>query len=376
MGIKDSREPVRVLCVFATLNQGGAETMCMNLYRHIDREKVQFDFVKHTSEECAYEREIRNYGGRIYEAPHYIIANHIAYCAWWKKHFEQHPEHQIIHGHFFTIAGIYFKIAKKYKRITIGHSHCTQSDIKTLKNYLSIYFSKQMDKYSDVRFACSVPAGKWIFKKGPFIVLKNAIDTDQYSFDSEVRRDVKKELDLEGKYVIGTVGRIVRQKNPLGIINIFLEVLNRKSNAILLWAGDGPMRKEAEDRIQKLGISDKVKMLGVRTDVNRVMQAMDVFIFPSFYEGLGIAAIEAQAADLPCYVSDKIPKEVQVTEKCVFLPIDDVKNWASVICQESRKRENRKKEVIDAGYDVAQSAKWVTAFYLSLQNGSNIEMIH
>lgn len=188
--------------------------------------------------------------------------------------------------------------------------------------------------------------------------------------------DVKKELDLEGKYVIGTVGRIARQKTPLGIINIFLEVLNRKTNAMLLWVGDGPMRKEIEDRIQKLGISDKVKMLGVRTDVNRVMQAMDVFIFPSFYEGLGIAAIEAQAADLPCYLSDKIPKEVQVTEKCVFLPIDDVKNWASVICQESGKRENRKKDIIDAGYDVAQSVKWVTTFYLSLQIGSNQKDLH
>ena len=150
--------PIRVLCVFSLLDRGGAESMCMNLFRNIDRNLVQFDFVKHTSKTCDFEKEIRNLGGRIYEAPQYKIYNHFAYCEWWDRFFKKHPEYKIVHGHYYTTSPIYFKVAKKNNRITIGHSHSSSIDGK-IKELLI----RNVQKYSDYCFACSNEAGKWLF---------------------------------------------------------------------------------------------------------------------------------------------------------------------------------------------------------------------
>ena len=357
--------PIRVLCVFSTLDRGGAETMCMNLYRHINREKIQFDFVKHTPKEGAYEKEIQALGGKIYEAPRYKIYNHLKYCRWWKKHFNQHPEHRIIHGHFFTISAVYFKIAKKEKRITVGHSHCTPADKRNIKEILSIYYCKKMDKYSDARLACSQGAGEWIYKKN-FIVFNNAIETSEFLYDLREREAVRKVFNMAGRFVIGAVGRIMHQKNPFGIIEIFRATHAVRPEALLMWIGDGPLRKEAERRVKEYGIQDDVLFLGVRSDVPKLMQAMDAFIFPSFYEGLGVVAIEAQAAGLPCYVSDRVPQEVKVTENCFFLPIDEVDKWTDSLCAKQPVRANQMSNIIASGYDIEDTALWLSNFYKSL----------
>ncbi len=364
-------DPIRVLCVLGCLNRGGAETMCMNLYRHIDREKIQFDFVKHVSETGDYEEEIILLGGRIYEAPRYRGFNHLAYVKWWEDHFRKHKEHQIIHGHYFTISSVYFSVAKKWGRITVAHSHNTQVACKSLKKIMLDYLVSKVDDLSDERFACSQEAGEWIFKNHDFRVLHNAIDSDKYTFDPVVREQVRSDYNIGESLAIGTVGRIEEQKNPYGVLQIFGEIKRGIPSVKLLWAGDGPLRQDIQKKINEMNLKEDVFLLGRIPDVNRVLQAMDVFILPSFYEGLSVAAIEAQASGLPCYFSDKISRETAITDRCCFLSINSPALWAETIIREDHaeeKRMNKQQNIISAGYDIEETTKWITAFYLSLSD--------
>ena len=357
--------PIRVLCVFSTLDRGGAESMCMNLYRHIDREKIQFDFVKHTPAKGAFEDEIISLGGRIYETPRFTLKNAMKYYNWWKKHLVAHQEHQIIHGHFFGISPIYFRIAKQKGRITVGHIHIDRPDrpIKAL-------FARFISGVTDYPFACSKPAGSWVYRKRPFTVLNNAIEADRFRADSSVAKAVREEFSLGESLVLGNVSRFNLQKNPHGTLEIFRLVHEKRPASKLLWIGDGPMRQEVTDKAKEYGVLDDVVFTGVRKDVERLLQAMDAFVFPSFYEGLPVSAIEAQAAGLPCFISDKVTKEVDVTGLCHFLPIDGsedwAEKWADAILQDKTVRQDTSEQIIAAGYDIQTTAKWLEEFYLSI----------
>jgi len=362
---------IRVLCVFSTLDKGGAESMCMNIYRHIDRNKVQFDFVKHTSKKGAFEDEIISLGGKIYEAPRYYIYNHLPYTNWWKKFLKKHRELHVIHGHFFTISAVYFKVAQKSGLTTIGHSHCTHPKEKSIKNKFADILESRIEKYSDYCFACSQDAGKWIFKNKQFQVLNNAIDARKYRFSKSIREEVRKEFGFVDELVLGTVGRIMNQKNPLGMVEILKNVVDIEPNSKLLWVGDGNMRRDAESLVQKYGLTNNVIFTGVRNDADRLLQAMDVFVFPSFYEGLSVAAIEAQAAGLPCLCSDQVPFETAITNLCQFIPLANYKQWAEKILAVRDIREDTYKQIVDAGYDIHTTSKWVEDFYLQIDKENN-----
>lgn len=359
--------PIRILCVFGALDRGGAETMCMELYRHIDREKIQFDFVKHTSQKCAFDDEILSLGGRIYVAPKFLGWNLISYLKWWNRHLKAHQEHQVIHGHYFTISGLYFYVCKRKRRITIAHAHSTS--ISQNHKQVEKLLIKILNRYADYRLSCSKDAGRFLFPGYSFTVLKNAIDTDQFCFNQSTRERVRLLLGLSSRnHVIGTVGRLIPAKNPCGVIEIFKEIYQRDPTTIFLWVGDGVLHQEVEIEIRRYGLQEAVLMLGVRSDVNELLQAMDVFILPSLFEGLGIAAIEAQAAGLPCYCSDVIPSEVAITDLCHFLPLGKPKMWADEILGTSVERRDTKQEIISHGYDVRNTAKWLEAFYCNLND--------
>lgn len=366
-------EPIRILCVFSWLDRGGAETMCMNLYRNIDRNKVQFDFVKHTNKKCDYEDEIRSLGGRIYTAPRYKGVNKFTYEKWWKRHFKNHPEHKIIHGHYFSIADVYFKVSHQNNAITIGHSHNTfpaekRNIFNRVKHIFAMHHVLQLEKESDYCFACSQAAGEWVFKNKSFKVLNNSIDTKLFAFSTESRNKIRQELGLQDVFVIGTVGRIVTQKNPLGIVQIFNEVLKLNSNARLLWVGtyDTDMGRKAIELAEHLGICDKIIFTGVVDNVNEMLQAMDCFILPSFYEGLPVVAVEAQAAGMRCFLSNTITDEVNITNNCKMLPLNEPKLWAKEILKDNKVREDTSQQIINAGYDIHTTAKWLEDFYLSI----------
>lgn len=318
-------KPIRILHVFGRLNRGGAEMMIMTLYRNIDRTKVQFDFIVHANEKCAFEDEVRFLGGNIYKVPRYNGKNHFQYKKAWNEFFQNHPEYKIIHGHIRSTASIYLKIAKKLGLITIAHSHNTSSGggfSAVVKNILQY----PIRSIADYLFACSRAAGEWLYGKRAckgdnFFILNNAIDTEKFIFNEETRLKKRKELQIEDKFVIGHVGRFHPQKNHYFLIDIFKEIYNINKNSVLLLIGDGDLKKSIQEKVEDLGLSNNVVFTGVRPNVPELLQAMDVFLFPSLYEGLPVALIEAQAAGLPCIVSDKITTDTKITDLISFVPL-------------------------------------------------------
>lgn len=359
-------EPIRVLCVFSTLDRGGAESMCMNLYRHIEREKVQFDFVKHTQVVGAFEKEIISLGGRIYDAPQFKAYNILQYRKWWGNFLLHHPEYKIIHGHYFTASKYYFAVCRKMGRITVGHCH-TDSYTNPMKK--AMIFGTE--NYCDYRFACSQKAGKLLYPHKTFEVINNAIDCDLYAFNQDLRNEVRAELHIDSnRLVIGTVGTIKEVKNPLGLIEIFRELNRLNPESILLWVGrDGGMQAQAEEKIEEYGLKEKVIFTGSRSDVYRLLQAMDAFILPSFAEGLPVSVIEAQAAGLPCYISQQVTRDVDITGLCTFIPIEVPQKWALALRNCAYVREDTRQMITSAGYDIGATSQKMQDFYLNIIGG-------
>lgn len=362
------KEAIRVLCVFSELDRGGAESMCMNLYRNIDRTKVQFDFVKHTAAAGSFESEISELGGKIYEAPKYRLYNHLQYCKWWKKHLAKHAEHKVIHGHYSTISPIYFKLAKGVRCITIAHSHCVAPNTIHWYTRIKLQILKKIELYTDYCFACSQDAGKWLFPHKEFTVLNNAVDTEKFQYDPAVRAEVRKELGLHDCFTVGIVGSLSEVKNPFGTIEIFKAVHSKMPGAKLLWVGGGGLEQAIRDKLKEENLTDAVIMTGVRSDVDRLMQAMDVFILPSISEGLPVVLVEAQAAGLHCFCSEAVTKEADITGLCRFLPLGQPDLWAEQILSADLTRQDTRQTICEAGYDIHTTAQWLQDFYLNLSS--------
>ena len=232
---------------------------------------------------------------------------------------------------------------------------------------------------ADYLMACSNEAGKRLYgekacRKSNYIFLPNAIDTDKYRFSKETAESYRKTLGLQGKFVIGHVGRFHEAKNHMFILEIFAKVLERRSDAVLLLVGDGELRKEIEHKIQELGIENKVVLTGSREDVPQLLQAMDIFVFPSRWEGLPMTVVEAQAVGLPCLISDKITTDVDLSALVKRLPINDSDEWCEVVLKTDTKKLNVISEIKKAGFDVKDTAKHLMVFYASL--GENNAQIH
>ena len=366
-------KPIRVLCVFSCLDRGGAETMCMNLYKKIDKTKVQFDFIKHTHNTGAYEKEIRAMGGRIFEAPKLHLTNYPQYKKWWKKHLEAHPEHLIIHVHFFTITAAIASVAHRFNRKVIGHSHaCIKVD--TLKSFVFRAIIRFGGKRVDYALACSMAAGEFMYGNKKYFVLKNAIDAEQFRYDKGKEIAARKELKIpENALVLGTVGRVEAVKNPNAIFEIYKQINKRIENVYLIWVGDGKLKEQTESLFEKEGLLEKVIFTGVRSDVNCIIQAFDVFLFPSFYEGLGVAAIESQTAGIQTICSNNIPKEVAITDRCTFVSIDDITLWVDKILSMDLQKTDEYQSVVKAGYDIYTTVIWLQSFYESIIHSHIIE---
>jgi glycosyltransferase involved in cell wall biosynthesis len=362
--------PIRVLQVLASLDRGGAEAMIMSLYRNIDRNKVQFDFVVNEStSEYAHEAEIRRLGGRIFHVPRYTISNYTRYKKEWIKLLNEHPEWKIIHGHHTSPAFIYLNIAKKHNRVTIAHSHIAGCE-KSLKAYSKVILRYPLRYISKYMFACSAMAATWMFGKHSksTYVLNNAIDSEKFIYNTSIRNEVRKNLQIEDKFVVGHIGRFNLQKNHKFLIEIFNKVHDSYSDSVLLLVGDGELRASIEKQVAELGLKDSVIFLGSRSDVTELLQAMDVFTFPSLYEGLGIVAIEAQAAGMPTIVAETIPEEAYITEliEKEYLSSSPAE-WANRILKYSAgfEREDTSPIIKSNGYDIRQTASWIQNFYLN-----------
>lgn len=361
---------IRVLQVFHGMNRGGAETMIMNLYRHIDRSQIQFDFLVHTEQHCDYDDEITYMSGKIYHAPRYRIFNHLSYCKWLNEFFATHPEYHIIHGHQYNTASMYLAVAKQHGLTIIAHSHSTSNGFG-LSAMVKNAMQRPLYNIADYRFACSQAAGEWLYcGKADFQVFPNAIDTELYKY-SYHRRVVKRaELGIPSDVlVVGHVGRFCKVKNHTMLLNIFAMIHALHPQSKLLLVGDGPLRPAMEKKVRHLGLEEAVIFAGVCTDVYNMLQAMDVFVFPSLYEGLPVTVIEAQAAGLPCIIADNITQEVCLSDLVQQKALsDDVKAWAdsALLAVSTTERRDMQAVIRRAGYDIRDSAETLTKFYQSI----------
>jgi len=361
--------PIRILHAFAVLDRGGAEVMMMNIYKEIDREKIQFDFVVNDNNcKYAYEDEIDKLGGRVFRMPKYTALNHFAYKKAWKRLLAEHPEWLIIHAHHTSSAGAYFGQARAMGKLTIAHSH-TAGGVKSVKSYIKILLRSRLKHKADYLFACSSNAAKWMFGKhaSRVKIIKNAIDVEKFTFNNEIRKTKRDEFRIENKFVLGNIGRFGIEKNHKFLIDIFAEVKKKRPESVLLLVGDGELRSEIERKVDTLGLEDSVIFTGVRQDVSELLQAMDVFVFPSLFEGLPVTVIEAQAAGLPCLISDTITDEVQITDSVEALSLTETsQKWAENILKfaDDKERKDVREEIKAAGYDVVSQTNEISGFYL------------
>lgn len=355
--------PIRVLQVFAQMNRGGAETMIMNLYRNIDRSKVQFDFIVHTEAKCAFDNEIYTLGGKIFRMPRYTGENHFRYKNEWHDFFKEHTEYKIIHGHVRSTASIYLAIAGKCGLTTIAHSHSTSSG-KGIQAVVKAILQKGIPKVADYCFACSGVAGKWLFADRDFTIIKNAIDISKYTTNQNIRKAYRKKLNIEDQIVYSHVGRFHESKNHKFLLQVFKQIHRINDRTVLVLVGDGQLRKSIENEIVNLHINDSVVLLGVRSDVPELLQASDCFLLPSLWEGFPVSIVEAQAAGLPCYISDTITRDADLSELVHYLPIKKGPElWAQNILEADLKRKDVSKNLIKAGFDVVATANQLTIFY-------------
>lgn len=360
---------IRILMVVHEMNRGGIENFIMNLYRTVDKNKIQFDFVVHTQEKCAFDEEINELGGMIYHCPDYRVVNHFQYIAWWNKFFSEHKEYKIVHSNLDSSANIHLRIAKKHNCIAIAHSH-NSNDGVGLKGLVKSVLKFNFNSCCDYKFACSDKAARWLFGKNAtdIKIINNGINSEIYTYDNALRKKVLDEFAINDKFVIGSVARFNHQKNHQFIIDVFYEYKKNVPNAVLILVGDGDLKNEILEKTNKMNIDDSVIFTGVRSDIFELLNAFDLFIMPSFYEGLPVSVIEAQASGLKCLLSDTITKEVDITGNVEFMSLEkSPKEWAEkIVSMLPYERKNTQQKIIDAGYDIKSTAEWLTDFYIKL----------
>ena len=358
---------IRVLQVVTYMGRGGLEAMIMNYYRHIDREKIPFDFLVHRQERAAFDDEIEALGGKIYRLPR-LVPWSSSYLTALNIFFDEYPNYKVIHIHQDCLSSVILKTAEQHNiPVRIAHSHCASQD-KNLKYPIKLWYKRSIPKHATNLFACGKDAGDWMFGGAPYEIVNNAIDTAAYAYNTETRLRIRTELDLGDKFVVGHVGRFSPQKNHMFLIEIFAALLKKEPNAVLLLVGGGEDMPKMQVKVQKLEIAEHVRFLGVRSDVADLMQAMDVFVFPSLYEGLPVTMVEAQTSGLPCLISDKVPPECILTDGLVdAMPLSaSPDEWAEKILEmRNVPRIDHHAEIAAHGFDITTEAVKLQEFYIN-----------
>lgn len=370
----DTKKPIHILHVFHGMDCGGAENAIMNIYKCIDKNLVQFDFLVHTNRNCFFDNEIKNLGGAIYRVPYYKLLNVKQYTTALELFFLKHKEINIVHGHLGSCSHIYLKKAKKNGSFTIAHCHSAKPNKFTPTNSLYHYFSWKTRKIADFFFGCSQEAGKWRYgnkiANNPklFKVINNGIDTCKYKFNKNTRNKISNEINVNNNDVLlGHVGSFYPVKNHKFLINILKEAIKINRNTKLILIGDGFLREGIESQVKELGLEDSVIFTGLRNDVADILQRVDCFVFPSLYEGLPLSVVEAQAASLPCLISDVITDEVCLTPLVVQYSLNNsAKEWAKKALEiTSMPRNTSYNYKVAETYDIKKITDDLCDFYRS-----------
>lgn len=358
---------IRILQCVNNMHRAGLETLLMNYYRSIDRTKVQFDFLMHRSERSDYDDEIESMGGRIFRAPRLYPQNYPKYFKFMASFFQEHPDYQIVHSHIDAMSYLPLLAAKKAGiPIRIAHSHNTGIDLD-FKYPLKQYFRHRLNSVATHCFSCGQEAGEFLFRGREFTVIPNAIETERFQYCGKMRERKRQELGVSDSVVIGHVGRFAYAKNHKFLLEIFDQIQKRKTNTVLLLIGTGEKENQMRQYAAQLGLTDKVRFLGSRSDVQDLYQAMDVFVLPSLFEGIPVVGIEAQYAGLTCVFSNKVPQEVAFTENACFIPLDcGADQWAERVLSCAENSTDRK-PVMNPKYDIKQASGLLNTCYRELQ---------
>ncbi len=357
--------PLRVLQIVTTMNRGGLETMLMNYYRHIDRSKVQFDFLVHRQEEGDYEKEILSLGGKIYRVPT-LNPFSPAYFKALNQFFSEH-KYSVVHSHLDCMSAVPLSVAKKHGvKHRFAHAHSSNQD-HDFKYPIKLIFKRLIKIYATDFLACGIDAGNWMFGGSDFTVIRNSIDAKKYIYSPEKYISNRKKLNLENCFTVCHVGRFSLPKNHAFIIDVFCELLKREPQAKLLLIGEGELQGEIEKKVNECDINSSVNFLGLRNDVDVLLNASDVFLFPSIYEGVSLATVEAQAAGLPCVFSDNIPKECKLIDNVDFISLSSsAEIWAECVLKyRNFQKKNEYRSISATGYDIELNSEQLEKLYLN-----------
>ena len=356
---------IRILHIVGAMYPGGMENFIMNLYEKIDREKFQFDFVVHVQKENDYREQIKALGGNVYEVPR-LTKDPVGSLVQLYKIVKKNKYDIVIRHTANALVALQLLAAKMAGAKTICHSHNETDPQVTIHKIGKIC----MRFAADQRLACSPNAGKWMFGNQDFQIIHNAINVDKFVYSEKKADVIQKEFQLEGKHVYGHIANFIESKNHMFLLEVYKEIADRDEKAVFFCLGEGDLRPRIEEKIRELQLEGRVILTGIRHDAQNFMSAMDVLIFPSFFEGLPLTLIEAQIASLPAVISDTITKDVIVTEGLVFMESIEKSPtyWAEKTMEvlENTKMSNRvcqRTSIQDAGYDMDTLSKWYQKYF-------------
>ena len=364
---------IRVLHIFGGLGTGGTESLIMNWYRNIDRTKIQFDFLVRSADDN-YLEEIKSLGGRIFYTssfPRHFIRNYKE-----TKTILAKKEWDVIHVH--GNAAMYILPLRLAKKLGYTHRIMHSHSIKAQNKVFSLVHNANKLRFPQLAttcLACSSSAGQWMFADFPFNLSRNAINIDSYRFDGTHRTRIREMLGVENKFVIGHVGRFATPKNHTFLLNVFTNVKNKLPDSVLMLIGDGELETSIKAQAEQLGITDSILFMGRKSNIGELMSAMDMFVLPSLYEGLGIVLVEAQCNGLPCIVSQEAyNEEVKIyPELLSVLPLSrGAKEWSDLILSKTAITTNRNVDLSilrGCGYDMKTEIKKMEALYLQAEKG-------
>lgn len=362
----------KVLHYVTAMNRGGEETFIMNVYRQIDKSKVQFGFLYTADDLGAYSSEIFDLGGNAYHVSLNKIRGKFKqidnYIILKKKLKTLSKDYDFFHIHTQHAMDAYLSsLAAKnagFQKVIV-HSH-NSSTIYSIKMHR--LFKRLLHTLNITRFACGVEAGKWMYGNDKFTVVNNGIDLNKFVFNSEKRKEIRSKFRWNGKKVIGHVGRFNKQKNHQFLVRAFREYAFTNPDAVLVLVGVGELEDQIKDLVHRLKLDNQVQFLGARSDVNELYQGMDLFVLPSLFEGLPVVLVEVQAADLPCIISDSITKEICILPNLSRLSLEEgAVNWGKKfqeIIEKKISRTSTYTELTKAGYNIVGVANKLQKFYL------------
>lgn len=361
---------MKVLQIGMSYNPGGVESFVMNYYRQLVQKGVQFDFIS-MFPKLAYEEEIKKLGGQVFHISN-VKSEPIRYTTELRAIIRT-GKYDVVHVNMLSAANILpLKVASKCGvKNVIAHSHNSSSP-GVVRNIMHVLNKRSIMRYATKYFACSNIAGRWLFPKriwdnSECCIIKNALDLEKFRYNRGVRDEVRKELNLEKNFIVGHVGRFEEQKNHIFLIKIFENVVMSKPNAVLLLVGEGELEPKIREMVRQAGLEKNVKFLGVRDDVDRIWQAMDVFLLPSLFEGLPIVAVEAQAAGVPSILSDTITNDVKISQDLMFVSLKKSPDyWASIVDKMNRNNVDHSKiynSFVKCGYEIKSAAEKMLQYY-------------